>query len=217
MDRKKILVATVVAFLALAVLYFLRVRIPYKQVFPMALLFVAGFALQSWPLIAAALFSAIGDYFGSVHQFLPQMGSFAVAQCCFIGYFLARAWKKKQAGEKQAGGLWFAVVTLFAVAFYYWASEHIFPLAPEGIVRTGMSVYAGLLVVMMWSALMQRDWMWGIGALLFVFSDGLIAYNMFVTRVPHAGKWIMVTYFIAQILLFTRAALERQQNMTKVG
>ena len=210
MDKKKLLVATVVAFLVLAILYFLPIRIPFDQVFPMALLFVAGFALQSWPLIAAALFSAIGDYFGMENQFLPQMGSFAVAQCCFIGYFLSRAWKKKQAGEKQAGGLWFAVVTLFAVALYYWASEHIIPCAPEGVVRTGMSVYASLLVVMMWSALMQRDWMWGIGALLFVFSDGLIAYSRFVTRVPHAGLWIMVTYFTAQLLIFVRAALDKQ-------
>ena len=186
MDKKKLLVATVVAFLVLALLYFLPIRIPFDQVFPMALLFVAGFALQSWPLIAAALFSAIGDYFGMENQFLPQMGSFAVAQCCFIGYFLSRAWKKKQAGEKQAGGLWFAVVTLFAVALYYWASEHIIPCAPEGVVRTGT------------------------GSLLFVFSDGLIAYNMFVTRVPHAGKWIMVTYFLAQLLIFVRAALDKQ-------
>ena len=209
MDKKKLLVATVVAFLVLAILYFLPIRIPFDQVFPMALLFVAGFALQSWPLIVAALFSAIGDYFGMVNQLLPQMGSFAVAQCCFIGYFLSRAWKKKQAGEKQAGGLWFAVVTLLAVALYYWASEHIFPCAPEGVIRTGMSVYAGLLVVMMWSALMQRDWMWGIGALLFVFSDGLIAHLRSDTRVPHAGKWIMVTYFLAQLLIFVRAALDK--------
>ena len=212
MDKKKLLLGTTVAFVALAVLYFLPVRIPFKLVFPMVLLFLAGWLLQSWPIVAAAFFSALGDYFGVAHQFLPQMGSFAVVQCLLTGYFLARAWKKKQAGEKQAGGLWFAAVTLFAVAVYYLASEKIMPCVPEGPVRTGMYVYAGLIVVMMWSALMQRDWMWGLGAVLFVFSDSLIAINMFVTKVPHAGKWIMATYYAAQLLIFVRAALERERN-----
>lgn len=209
MDKKKFLVAVIVAFLALAVLYFLPLRIPFKQVFPMALLFAAGFLLQSPPIIAAAFFSALGDYLGSAHQFLPQMGSFAVAQCCFIVYFLSRAWRRKQAGEKQGGGLWFAVVTLAAVALYYVASERIIPFAPEGPVRTGMSVYAGLLVVMMWSALMQRDWLWGLGAVLFVFSDCVIAVDRFVSPVPHENALIMGTYYAAQLLIFVQAARMR--------
>ena len=208
MDKNKLLLGTILAFVALAVLYFLPVQIPGKIVFPMALLFVAGFFLQSWPIVVAALFSAIGDYLGAAHHFLPQMGSFAVAHLCFIGYFLSLAWKRKKAGEKQAGGLWFAVVTLFCVGVYYFALEKIVPCVPEEAVRTGMAVYAGLLAVMMWSALMQRDWMWGIDAVLFVLSDSIIAVDMFVIRVPHAGRWIMVTYFAAQLLIFVRAALE---------
>ena len=107
-------------------------------------------------------------------------------------------------------GWWFALVTLFAVSAYYLASEKIFPCVQDASVRTGMAVYAGLIVVMMWSALMQRDWMWGIGAILFVFSDSVIAVDMFVTRVPHARYWIMVTYFAAQLLIFVRAAMEKQ-------
>lgn len=217
MDKKRLLVATAVAVVVLAVLFFLPVRIPYKLVFPMALLFLAGWALQSWTIIAVAFFSALGDYFGVAHQFLPQMGSFAVVQCLLIVYFLSLAWKRKKAGEKQAGGLWFAAVTLFAVAIYYMASEKIIPFAPEGPVRMGMYVYAGVIVVMMWSALMQRDWMWGIGAMLFVFSDCVLAINLFVAPVPNDRFWIMVPYYGAQLLIFVRAALELQQGRAVPG
>ena len=209
MDKKRLLLWTAVAFVALAVLYFLPVSIPFKLVFPMALLFVAGCVLQSWPIIAAAFFSALGDGFGVAHQFLPQMGSFAVAHLCFIGYFLSLAWKRKKAGEKAVGGLWFAIVTLFAVGIFFLASEKIIPFAPAGVVRTGMIVYAVLIVVMMWSALMLQDWMWGIGAVLFVFSDCVLAVVLFVRSIPDGQYWIMVPYFAAQLLIFVRAALER--------
>ena len=211
MDKKKLLRTLVAVFAVLAVLYFLPLGIPFKKCFPIALLFGAAFWFQSWPIIAALGFSLLGDAFGDLHQFVPQMGAFAVAHCFYIGYFLSLGLKNKRAKGKPVPGWWFALATLFSVALFYFAAEKVIPCAPAGVVRTGMYVYASLITVMMWSALMQRDWMWGIGALLFVFSDGLIAYNMFVTRVPHAGKWIMVTYFTAQILIFTRAALERQR------
>ena len=212
MDKKKLLYGTVIAFLALAVLFFLPVRIPFKQVFPMALLFVAGCLLQSWPIIAAVFFSALGDYFGAAHQFLPQMGSFAVAHLFYIGYFLSLGLKNKRAKGAPVKGWWFALVSLFAVALYYYASERIIHFAPEGVVRTGMYVYAGLIAVMMWSALMQRDWMWGLGAVLFVFSDCVLAVNKFVRPIPDVRWWIMVSYYAAQLLIFVRSAIEYRKR-----
>ena len=69
---------------------------------------------------------------------------------------------------------------------------------------------AGLIAVMMWSALMQRDWLWGVGAVLFVVSDMILAFSRFVSPVPDAGFLIMVTYYAAQLLIFVRAAMEKQ-------
>ena len=209
MDKKKLLWFTVAAFVLLAILYFIPVSIPFKLCFPVALLLIASFSLQPWAIVVAMLCSLAGDVSGQLHQFVPQMGFFAIAHLCFIGYFLALGLKRKKAREAPVKGWWFALVTLFAVALFYFASEKIMPHAPEGEVRTGMYVYAGLLAVMMWSALMQRDWMWGIGAVLFVFSDAVLAINRFVTPVPDAGVLIMATYYAAQLLIFVRAALER--------
>ncbi len=210
MEKKKILWVTVIAFVLLAVLYFLPVRIPLKLCFPLAVLLIASFSLQSWAIIVAMLCCLAGDLSGQLHQFVPQMGFFAVAHLFFIGYFLSLGLKRKRAKEDPVKGWYFALATLFAVGLFYFAAEKIIPYAPEGVVRTGMYVYACLIAVMMWSALMQRDWMWGIGAVLFVISDMILAFSRFVSPVPDAGFLIMVTYYAAQLLIFVRAAMEKQ-------
>lgn len=210
MEKKKILWVTVIAFILLAVLYFLPVRIPLKLCFPLAVLLIASFSLQSWVIIVAMLCCLAGDLSGQLHQFVPQMGFFAVAHLFFIGYFLSLGLKRKRAKEDPVKGWYFALATLFAVGLFYLAAEKIIPYAPEGVVRTGMYVYAGLIAVMMWSALMQRDWMWGIGAVLFVVSDMILAFSRFVSPVPDSGFLIMVTYYAAQLLIFVRAAMEKQ-------
>ena len=212
MDKKKLLLATIIIFVAFMVLYFLKIPAPYKQLYPMTLLFVTGCMLQSWPIIVAVFFSGLGDYFGMMHHFIPQMAAFAVAHLCYIGYFLALGLKNKRAKGKPVPGWWFAVATIFSVAVFYIASERIIPFAPEGVVRTGMYIYAGLITVMMWSALMQRDWLFGLGAVLFVFSDSVLAVNKFVQPIPFERYWIMVPYLTAQLLIFVRAAQLRQKT-----
>lgn len=205
MDKKNTLWTLVAIFVVLAVLYFLPVGIPFRKCFPIALLFIASFWYAPWPIVAALGFSLLGDVMGDLHQFVPQMGAFAVAHLFYIGYFLSLGLKNKRAKGAPVKGWWFALATLFAVALFYFAAEKIIPFAPAGVVRTGMYVYAGVIIVMMWSALMQRDWMWGVGAVLFVFSDMMIAVNRFVTPVPDEKYLIMVTYYAAQLLIFLRA------------
>jgi len=209
MDKKKLLLGTIVVFTLLAVLYFLPLEIPFKKCFPLAVLLAAGCVLQSWPILLALLFSLVGDVMGDLHQFVPQMGSFAVAHLFYVGYFLGLALKNKRAHGPQVKGWWFGVVSAFTVAVVFLAMEKIVPFAPEGVVRTGMTVYACLIAVMMWCALMQRDWMWGLGAVLFVFSDCVLAVNKFVQPLPDERFWIMATYYAAQLLIFTRCASER--------
>jgi uncharacterized membrane protein YhhN len=41
------------------------------------------------------------------------------------------------------------------------------------------------------------------GAILFVFSDSLIAINKFAVGIPKSGIWIMTTYILAQYLIMS--------------
>ena len=205
-SKTRLLTVAIATVIVLSILYFIPVPIPYKKEFPMLSLFGFGFVLQSWPIIIAALFSMIGDLFGDLHNMPLQMASFAVAHFFYIGYFLARGLRLKKKGG--VSGTWFAICTVSAVAVYFLCVEKVIPFAPEGVLRTGFYIYGAIVVTMMWSALMQKDWYWGVGGVLFVLSDSLIAINGFVTPVPHERLLIMSTYYAAQILIFYRAALE---------
>jgi uncharacterized membrane protein YhhN len=155
----------------------------------------------------ALLFSALGDYFGSCHNFLAQMGFFAMGHVFFIWYFVSRYFKKVIVRKKPTAkhhGLAFMfllmVASLLAIVF-----TKIVPCAPEGIIRTGVSIYAMLISTMLYFALMQRSSLFAIGAVLFVFSDFILAWNKFVEPIQYSRLLIMIPYYTGQFLLFMRS------------
>ena len=58
---------------------------------------------------------------------------------------------------------------------------------------------------MMVMAMLQRSSLFALGALMFVFSDFILAWNKFVEPIPHRDYLVLVTYFLAQWLLFIRS------------
>ena len=40
-----------------------------------------------------------------------------------------------------------------------------------------------------------------VGALSFVVSDSMLAYNKFVSPIPYSHLWVMITYYGAQLLI----------------
>jgi uncharacterized membrane protein YhhN len=187
--------------------FFTPVEIPHKVTIPVAILTIASIWLCPWQITLALLFSAIGDYFGSCENFLGQMGCFAVAHIWFIIYFIGRYLKRVEHDKKLTpkakgylGMVIFCTASLLAIAFF-----KIAPGAEPGIIRTGVCIYACLIGAMMFLALLQRSSLFALGAVLFVFSDFILAWNIFVEPVPYSQYLIMVPYFLAQWLLFIRA------------
>ena len=94
----------------------------------------------------------------------------------------------------------FCVTSLLVVVF-----TRIYPLAEAGIIRTGVGVYACVICIMLVTALLQRSSLYALGAVLFVFSDFILAWNKFVEPVPYRHYLVLVSYFLAQWLLFIRS------------
>ena len=200
-------VITSLIFLAGSILYYLPLEIPHKVTIPMATLTIASMWLCPWQMTLAFLFSAIGDYFGSCNNFILQMGAFAVAHVWFIIYFASRYFKKVEHDKKltaKAKG-YFIMVIFCTIALLATAFIKIVPAAEPGIIKTGVSIYACLIGAMMLTALLQRSSVFAIGAVLFVFSDFILSWNMFVEPVPYSAYLILITYYAAQWLLFIRA------------
>jgi uncharacterized membrane protein YhhN len=97
------------------------------------------------------------------------------------------------------------VATLFIIPVLVFAFSKIIPNAPAGVLRYGVSFYAVLIAVMVWGALQQRSLLFGLGAILFLASDMILAWNRFVEPLPNSGMLILVPYYLAQWLLFMRS------------
>lgn len=194
-------------FLTASLIFFLPLQIPHKVTIPAAILAIASLWLCPWQITLALLFSAAGDYFGSCGNFLVQMGTFALAHIMYIMYFIDRYFSKVEHDRKLTSKMkgYLAMVVFCALSLMAAVFVRIAPGAAPGILRIGVSVYACLICTMMVTALLQRSSLFALGAILFVFSDFIIAWNMFVDSVPYFDILVLVPYFLAQWLLFIRA------------
>ena len=199
---------TTLFFVAGAVLFFTKAAaLPYKVAWPVLLLSLATFLSRRRELLPfgfAFQFSAAGDAVGARGLFIPQMAFFALAHAAYVCWFLPRARRRLRAVS--------LAVTVPLLVFLFAA---IVPEAPFPAERIGVAVYGLVIAAMLYSAL-QYDGACAAGfrcaALLFVFSDAVIAWNRFIGPVP-ARTWIvMITYYLAQYLFFRFAFKTAARN-----
>jgi uncharacterized membrane protein YhhN len=197
---KKITYISIV-FVVLAVLYFSQVQLPSKLAYPVAFLGLMALLDYKYVGISMALglvFSALGDWQGTQGNFLGQMGCFALAHVAYIGYFISRLCTKLYWKIAISWAIPCIVIGVFAFI-------KVVPMVPPGVVKIGVGIYCVLILTMMWTAFLQKDWLFALGAALFVCSDFILAWNKFVSPIGYASWWIMVPYFGAQWMLFYRA------------
>ena len=196
-----------VVFICLAGLYFSPAGIPFKIAFPLASLAIASFWMCPWQITAALLFSTAGDAAGAAGNFLLQMGSFAVAHIFLILHFVKRYREKverdRKLTEKAKGFTILIILMCLFVAGV--AFSRIIINAPAGVIRTGAGIYAILICTMLAMALLQRSSLYALGALLFVFSDFILAWNKFTFPIENAGLLIMIPYYLGQWLIYIRS------------
>ena len=211
MGEKSIKISAVsssLIFLVLCICYFSPIDIQHKTALPVGTLAIASLILCPWQITLALIFSAAGDFFGSTGQLLPQMGCFAVSHLWFIVYFAQRYHRKVEHDRKltdRAKG-YVAMVLFCSAAILTAALTLIVPKAPAGVLRIGVLLYACLICTMLVLALLQRSSLFALGAVLFVFSDFILAWALFVGEVPNCTLMVMIPYYAAQWLLFIRSS-----------
>ena len=189
---------TTLLFAAGAALFFTNAAvIPYKVAYPVLLLSLSLFYLRLKPLIpvgAALLLSAVGDAAGAGGMFIPQMLFFALAHGAYMCYFLPQA---------QVAPRPFVWPVLTALLLFLFVC--IVPRAADPAERAGVAVYGLVVAGLLYSALQYRGayaaW-FRLAALLFVFSDSVIAWGRFVAPVPCRTYVVMITYYAAQYLFY---------------
>lgn len=200
-----------VAYAILATIYFVQYYCwddIFSIVMPLPTLFAATLCFMrrrhgGWFIPLALAFSTLGDYAGAVDNFLLQVSMFAVAHIFFICDFLP---KRKFSAIKLL-----AIVGIAVAAGLYlnFVTAHI----AEPTFSRAIIIYGIIIWLMAASAILQQRRHSGwyiVAALLFIFSDGVIAYG-FVEKLPYATALIMPTYYAAQAI-FTVLYMQRKES-----
>lgn len=170
---------------------------------PALLLALGGLRLLPRLPAVAFFFCAVGDTMGVLGSFEGQMGGFAVAHICFICWFAKGLRRSK---PRKVVLLATALCCLLPLVV---AAQSVLPGVQDVPIRVGCAVYALLLTGTLWTSVVRAfavqkvlPFVAATGALLFLVSDFILAWNKFTTHIPHASLYIMSTYYAALLLLF---------------
>lgn len=150
-----------------------------------------------WLILAGLLFSAAGDIFLMLprDRFVPGLLSFLIAHLLYIAAFAA-----------PAG---FFASPWLALPYLAGAGLLLLILLPRtGKLAMPVCVYATALAVMgwqaasRWQALQDPASLYAmLGAILFLVSDSVLAFNRFAKPFRAAEAILLTTYFAAQTLI----------------
>lgn len=174
---------------------------------PLTTLLILGMASRAEPpvspryrrwMVVGMLFSLAGDVFLMLPQdaFVPGLVAFLIAHACFIKAFL----DDSRFAERPLGML--ACVAYGALNL--WA---LWPSLPPALYAP-VVVYVLVLASMGGQAVVRarrhaadalaRSAQWAMtGALLFMLSDTLLAWNRFRVALPLSALWVLATYYAA--------------------
>lgn len=219
MKASKRTIIVIILYLLAAVWFFFPIGAPQEKsllfslrlALPAALLALGGMGFSPWLMTIGFVFCTIGDAMGVLGSFEGQMGGFAVAHFCFIGWFAQQLAKAKE-GKKRGFSL--LIMSPLCVVPLVIAAVRIIPEIHDTIIRIGCAIFSLLLTGTLWTAWARfaspppcpqprrGALLAAVGATLFFASDFILAWNMFVESVPHSRDLIMSTYYAALLLLF---------------
>lgn len=177
-------------------------------------------------VIGALFFSALGDVFLALsitHSFVFGLSAFLTAHVFYIVSF----WQLRKTSDdlhprEQEIGSSRSIVNsrklLITTTLFYFVGMLLVVLPKTGNLMAPVIVYMAVILTMAIMAMFvsPNRMNHGLitGALVFVFSDSVIAINKFVTPVPFEGLIIMISYYLAQWLLVTSINRHTKLNVS---
>ena len=168
------------------------------KLIPMALLIL--FALVTKPMFSTTYKRIIiGGLFvcmiadGVIYWFIPGLITFFVGHVFYIFAF--------RHALRIPMPKWAAFpLLLYGVGMAFWISGSQFI---EGEILLGIAIIAYIIIIstMGWMAVRTRLPFVIIGALLFIFSDSVLAIDRFVYDIPYRDAFVMISYYGAQVFI----------------
>lgn len=167
-------------------------------------------------VFAGLLFGLVGDCFLMFQNvnpsfFLFGLASFLIGHLLYISaFYLDYIWNSRI--EKGYTRWALAIFGVFCVAFYLYLRPYLaemkIPVMAYAFVISLMGIMAANRKGRV-NSLSFKLIMWG--AVLFIVSDSVLAFNRFVATFENAGLVVMATYMLAQYLI-AMGAVERKMK-----
>ena len=115
-------------------------------------------------------------------------------------------------GSRNGSGqfIFLFFLTVIIVCILAFAIASVAPAIDDCPTRIAVSAYAAIILIMLWTAIAQKDIIFAIAAILFVFSDFAIGWNRFLSPIAGERYLIMIPYYLAQLILFIRSSIRPQ-------
>lgn len=174
------------------------VKMLFKLI-PMALIILYAYLQPSvsgkryrWTMLAGLTFCMMGD--GLLVWFIVGLSAFLIGHLFYMTAFF---------GKWTFSKLRFATIVPIAAYASFMGNELIQALIRDDdqALIVPVILYVAVISMMAWSAIMSGNKVAIAGSLLFVISDSILSWNMFVSDVTYSGIWIMTTYYAAQFMM----------------
>ncbi|AZN43781.1 lysoplasmalogenase [Paenibacillus albus] len=143
-------------------------------------------------LLLGLIFSMCGD--GLMKWFVAGLSAFLIGHVFYIASF-----------SRQLRFSWKRVITILPIALFAVYMGHRLVTALQDSGDSGLIapvlVYITVISLMAWTAILTGNRYAIIGSLLFLASDSILSWNMFVSDISYSGVWIMTTYYAAQYFI----------------
>ncbi|WP_282172341.1 lysoplasmalogenase [Cytobacillus firmus] len=185
----------------------LAIKVTFKLI-PMGL--IIFYAMQKLPaspgppllIIIGLFFCMFGDGFIAV-SFVSGLGAFLVGHLCYLTGFLKMSRMTK---------LRLTAIIPIGIYSLIIGSQLIASLSEAENDALVIPVIAYMLVIslMALSAILTGNRLAIAGSILFVISDSILSWNMFVSDIVYSDVFIMITYYSAQFLIARSLASFRE-------
>ncbi|MFD0673286.1 lysoplasmalogenase [Cohnella sp. GCM10027633] len=176
------------------------VKLLFKLV-PMALILLYAYTgivargrpeRSQWLALTGLFFCMIGD--GTLRWFVVGLSMFLIGHLFYIAAFFR---------HRQFTKLRTATIVPIALYAGYFGWQLVDALRQDGdtALIAPVLLYVTVIGLMAWTAILSGNRYAITGSMLFLASDTILSWNMFVSDISHSGVWIMTTYYGAQFLI----------------
>ena len=142
-------------------------------------------------VIMGLVVSMIAD--GVLYWFMIGLVTFFIAHLFYISAFRHIARKPMP--------VWAAIpLLLYGMAMAIWLAGSQF-MDGEIVLSIAIIAYISVITTMGWMAIRTRLPLAIIGAILFIFSDSVLAIDRFVYEIPSRDALVMISYYAAQVFI----------------